>query len=116
MDGPSTLKDLSPTIKKAVKRASAKYRVTDQHLLYIERGGEIAKCPLPHEIAVILKWAHDEHGHFANQLTLHKIRSQWYRPTRVSDVERYCRTYKTCKFDRLRRISTNLQPILSFVP
>ena len=76
LDGPTALDDLSPTEKKAVKRASIKYRITDQHLLYLERGGETAKCPLPYEIPSIIKWAHDEHEHFSNQLTLHKLRGQ----------------------------------------
>lgn len=31
-------------------------------------------------------------------------------------MERYCRTYKTCQFDGLRRIRTNLRPIFSFAP
>lgn len=47
LDGPLALDSLSPTEKRAVKRASIKYWVTDQHFLYIERGGETAKCPLP---------------------------------------------------------------------
>ena len=33
LDGPTSLDDLSPTEKKAVKRASVKYRVTDQNVL-----------------------------------------------------------------------------------
>lgn len=74
LDGPSALENISSTEKRAVKQARVKYRVTDQHLFYIKRGGETAKCPLPHEIPAILKWAHDEHGHFANQLILHKRR------------------------------------------
>ncbi len=116
LDGPTAIDNLSPTEKKAVKQVSTKYRVTDQHLLYIERSGESAKCPLPYEIPSILKWAHDEHWHFSNQLTLHKIRGQWYWPTRVNHVERFCRTCKTCQFDGPRRISTNLRLILSFEP
>ena len=74
LDGPTALDDLSSTEKKAVKRTSIKYRVTDQHLLYLERGSETAKCPLPYEIRSIFKWAHDEHRHFSNQLTFHKLR------------------------------------------
>ena len=116
LDGPTAIDNLSPTQKKAVKQVSIKYRVTDEHLLYIEKGGENAKCPLPYKISSILKWAYDEHGHFSNQVTLHKIRSQWYWPTRVNDVEQFCRTCKTCQFDRSKRISTNLRPILSFEP
>lgn len=73
LDGLTAFDDLSLTEKKAVKRASIKYRVTDLPLFYIERGGETAKCPLLYEISSILKWAHDEHGHFSSQLKLHKI-------------------------------------------
>ncbi len=76
LDGPTAIDNLSPTEKKAVKRVSIKYWVIDQHLLYIEKGGESAKCPLPYKISSILKWAYDEHGHFLNQVTLHKIQSQ----------------------------------------
>ncbi len=81
LDGPTAIDNLSPTENKAVKRVSTKYRVTDQQFPYIERGGESAKCLLPYEISFILRWANDEHGHFSNQLTLHKIRCQWYWPT-----------------------------------
>ncbi len=116
LDGPTAIDNLSPTEKKAVKRVSTKYRVADQHLLYIERGGESAKCPLLYEILSILKWTRDEHGNFSNQLTLHKIHGQWYWQTRVNHLGRFCQTCKTFKFDGPRRISTNLSPILSFEP
>ncbi len=55
LDGPTALDDLSHIEKRAVKQTSIKYRVTDQHLLYIERVGETAKCPLPFEILSFLK-------------------------------------------------------------
>ena len=116
MDSPSALNDMSPTKKRAVKRSSIKHQITDQHLLYIKCGRETAKCSLLSEILSIFKWAHDDHGHFANHLTLYKIRGQWYWSTRVMDVEQYCQTRKTCQFDRPRPISTNLRPILSFAP
>lgn len=116
LDGPTALDDLSYTEKRAIKRTSIKYRVTDQHFLYIERGGKTAKCLLPFKIPSILKWAHDEHGHFSSQLIFHKTRGQWYWPTQVSDVEQFCRTCKTCQLDGPRRISTNFRPILSFKP
>ena len=48
LDSPTAIDNLSPTEKKSVKRVSIKYRVTDQQLLYIERGGESSKCPLPY--------------------------------------------------------------------
>ncbi len=76
LDGPTAVDNLSPTEKKAVKRVSIKYPVTDEHLLHMKRGGEKAKCPLPYEILFIFKWAHDEHRHFSNQITLYKIRGQ----------------------------------------
>ncbi len=116
LDGLIAIDNLSSTEKKTVKRVRTKYRVTDEHFVYIERGGESAKCLLSYEIPSILKWANDEHGHFSNQLTLHKIRGQWYWPTRVNDLERFCRICKACQFDGPRKISTNLRPILSFKP
>lgn len=76
LNGPSILEDLSLTEKRAVEQASAKYRVTHQHLLFIEKDGETDKCPLLNKITAIFKWAHDEHGHFPNQLTLHKVWGQ----------------------------------------
>ena len=116
LDGPTAMDNLSPTKKKVIKQASVKYRVSDQHLFYIERGGETAKCPLSYEIPSILKWAHDEHGHFSNHFTLYKIRGQWYWPTQVNDIKRFCQTCKTYQLDGPRRISTNFCPILSFKP
>lgn len=76
LDGSSALENLSLTEKKAVKQAITKYQVTDKHLLYIERGKETAKCLFLYEIASILKWAHNEHRHFANYFILHKVRGQ----------------------------------------
>lgn len=51
------LDDLRPTKKKALKKLSIKYRVTDQ---YIERGYKTAKCLFLYKIFSILKWANDE--------------------------------------------------------
>ncbi len=73
-------------------------------------------CPFLYEILSIFKWANDEHGHFSNQLTLHKIHGQSYWPTRVNDIERFCRTCKTYQFDGPGRISTNLHSIPRFEP
>ena len=55
LNGPTALDDLNSTEKKAVKRASIKYRVTNQYLLYLERVGENAKYLLPYDIPSILK-------------------------------------------------------------
>lgn len=46
LDSSLTLKKLSSTEKRAVKQASIKYQLTDQHLFYIERCGKTTKCPL----------------------------------------------------------------------
>ncbi len=45
LDGPTAIDNLSPTEKKAVKRVSTKYRVTDQHLLYIEEAERVPNAP-----------------------------------------------------------------------
>lgn len=66
LDDPITFDNLSPTKKKTVKQASVKYRVSDQHLFYIERNGETAKCSLPYENPFNFKEAHNKHGHFWN--------------------------------------------------
>ena len=101
---------------KAVRRLSLRYRLIDQQLIYLEAGGLTAKCLFPHQTKAILKWAHDEHGHFANAITLQKLIGQWYWPTRASDVERYCRSCHTCQLDGPRKKSTNLKPIQQFYP
>lgn len=76
LDGPSALENLSLTVKKAVKQAITKYQVTDKHLFYIKRGKETGKCLFLYKKASILKWTHNEHGHFANYFTLHKVRGR----------------------------------------
>ena len=101
---------------KNVRRMSLHFRLTNQHLVYIEKGGESAKCVLPEEIAGLLKWSHDEHGHFSVPITLHKLRGQWYWPTRVSDVEKYCRSCHICQIEGPRRKSTTVQSIVKFCP
>lgn len=116
LDGPDGIKDCGRNEAKNIKRLSIHFKLTDQHLLYVEKGGEIAKCALPPEVAVILRWAHDEHGHFSIAITLHKLRGQWYWPSRTSDVERYCRTCRICQMEGPRRRSTIIQPIAVFHP
>ena len=74
LDGLTALDDLNLTEKKAVKRTNIKYRITDQYLFYLERIGKTTKFPLLYKIHSILKWVHNEHRHFSNQLTLHKLR------------------------------------------
>lgn len=116
LDGESSLADYSRTEKKAIKRESYRYRVTDQHLLFVERGGETARCILPSSVQNTLRWAHEDHGHFSSPLTLNKLRGQAYWPHRVSDVERFCRTCDACQYDGPKKKSTNIRPILRFHP
>lgn len=116
LDGPECLKEHGSNKARAVKRQSFRYRLTDQHLVYLEDDGRPAKCLLPHEVYRILVWAHDEHGHFSVVITLHKLRGQWYWPMRVRDVEQHCRTCHVCQLGGPRKKSTILQPILKFHP
>lgn len=90
LDGEEVLENCGRTEKRAVKRQSQRYKLTDQHLPYVETGGsETAKCALPWEIGSILKWVHSDHGHFSSPLlTLYKLQGQWHWPSRSSDVER----------------------------
>ncbi len=55
LDDPTAIDNPSPTETKVVKQVSTKYRITDQHLVYIERGEESAKCPLTYKIPLIFK-------------------------------------------------------------
>ena len=50
LDGPEALKGLGKNEIRNVKRMSFRYRLTDQHLLYAESSGEMAKCLLPFEV------------------------------------------------------------------
>ena len=116
LDGPESLKKCGKTEARNVKRLSPKYRLTDQHVIYLEKGGEPSKCALPEEVSGLLKWAHDEHGHFQIPITLHKLRGQWYWPTRTSDIEKYCRTCRICQMEGPRKKSTTIQSIAKFHP
>lgn len=80
------------------------------------QGGEPAKCALLSEVTEILRWAHDFHGHFSIAITLHKLRGQWFWPTRVSDVERHCWTCHICQIEGPRKKSTTTQSIAKFHP
>ena len=55
LDSLTAFNNLSHTKKKAVKQASIKYWVTNQHFLYIERGRETTKCLFSYKISSILK-------------------------------------------------------------
>ena len=90
LDRPETLKGLGKNEARNIKRTSFRYQLADQHLLYVENSGETAKRLLPFEVKRILTWAHDEHGHFSVAITLHKLRGQWWWPSRTADVEKYC--------------------------
>ena len=114
MDGAKAIKNISSNKAKAIRRKSLSYRLTDQHLLYVEKGGETAKCLLPEEVYDILAWAHNEHGHFSIVITLHKLKGQWYWPLRVSDVEAFCRTCHTCQMSGPQKKSTITQSIITF--
>lgn len=116
LDGATAVKNCGRSEAKTVRQMSLRYKLTDQHLLYTERSGEFARCLLPQDIPRILTWAHDEHGHFSIVITLHKLRGQWYWPTRTTDVERHCRSCHVCQLNEPRKKSTIVQPILKFHP
>ena len=71
------LKDLNKNEVRNLKRLSFKYKLTNQHLLYVEQSGEISKYLFSYEMRRILMWAHNEHDHFAVAIILHKLRGQW---------------------------------------
>lgn len=116
LDGFEALKDTGTSEAKRIKRQAFNFAVADQHLLYLERNGTKSKCILPAQIDSLLKWAHDEHGHFSVAITLHKLIGQWYWPTRASDVERYCHTCHICQLEGPRKKSTTTQSIINFEP
>ena len=70
------LKNLDKNEIRNLKRLSFKYKLTNQHLLYIEQSEEMSKCLFPYEVRRILMWAHNEHDHFAVVIILHKLRGQ----------------------------------------
>ena len=57
--GPEALEKCGRNEARNMKRMSLRFRLTDQHLIYLERGDESAKCALLAEVSGLLKWAHD---------------------------------------------------------
>lgn len=116
LDGPDALRDCGRNEARRIKRLSHHYRTTSQHLLYVEKGGETAKCVLPDEVGKLLAWAHDDHGHYSVAITLHKLKGQWYWPTRVMDLERFCRSCYVCQLQGPRKPSATIRSIAEFHP
>lgn len=101
---------------KTVRRWSLRYDIVGPQLVYVEKRGLRSKCILRDDIPGILKWAHNEHGHYSSALTLKRLVGNFWWPTRVKDVEAFCRSCHTCQLDGPRKPSTQLRPIQHFYP
>lgn len=89
---------------------------TIRTLLYREKNGDFAECVRKHQVASILHWAHDVHGHFAEAITMKGIIGRYYWPTRHRDVAYYCRSCPSCQRVGPLRPSQELLPILQLQP
>lgn len=88
-------------------------------LCYRESNEALSLCILDSEIERFLAAAHENHGHFAAELSLDFLIGRAYWPTRVSDLERWCGSCHACHACQLkskRPIKSGVQPIQVFEP
>lgn len=85
-------------------------------LFYRERDGSLAGCVVEEEVELILRNAHDAHGHFAQGITSGRIYGNFYWPTRNHDVARWIATCESCQRVGPIRKSGDIRPILQLRP
>lgn len=97
--GLAGLKGLGPREIRAVRRMAGRYKLANQipGLLYVERNGELAKCITESDVPRYLRYAHEDHGHFATDLTLSRLVGQAYWPTRARDVYLWAKSCDPCQ-------------------
>ena len=85
-------------------------------LFYRERDGSLAGCVVEEEVPLVLRNAHDAHGHFAQGITSGRLFGHHYWPTRNHDVARWIATCDSCQRVSPLRKSGNIRPILQLQP
>lgn len=76
-----------------------------------ENDGALSLCILDSEIKQLLAAAHENHGHFAPELSLDFQIGRAYWPTCVSDLKRWCGSCHACQLRSKRPIKSGVQPI-----
>ena len=85
-------------------------------LFYRENNRVLSLCILDSKIEQFLTASHENHGHFAAELSLDFLIGRAYWPTCVSDLKRWCGSYHACQLKSKRPIKSGVQPIQVFEP
>lgn len=96
LKGPLGITHLDRNQKRSVVRRSARYRIVEGSLCYMEKDGIMAACILHSEVQTALEWAHETSGHYAVALTLRNLWGYFWWPNRHSDVVTHCFKCTAC--------------------
>ncbi|GAW16256.1 hypothetical protein ANO14919_056790 [Xylariales sp. No.14919] len=97
IDGLNGIKGYSVNRQRWIKRQAIHYVLRGEKLYHVERTGQLSLCIGEPHVALALKWAHDHHGHYADILTLNRLRGKIYWPSRSVDVNTYVMTCLQCQ-------------------
>ena len=103
---------------RAIKYTAKHYSMTGTYpaLFYKETDGSLSRCIVETEVPGYLRYAHEDHGHFAENMTMSRIKGQAYWPTRVRDIFLWCKNCSVCQQLGSHRTPRDPRPIQVFQP
>lgn len=94
--GPEPSKWSSNRYKNTVRK-SLRFQLMPGALHYVEIDDSLARCIMPEDVPKVLGWAHDDHGHYSDIITLQKLRGRYFWPRRTADLRHFVASCRTCQ-------------------
>jgi len=107
LKGEAGLDNLDRNRSRAVRNQAKKFQLRSFALVRKEYDGQWARCVLKQDVVARLKYYHEHLGHFADAITMQRLKGQWWWPTRAEDVQNWCASCKSCQRNSHKRTSVN---------
>lgn len=111
LGGNAAIHDYPQPLRRKIKRDAVSFQIDNGVLYREDMGGDRAVCVAEDEVERAMRWAHDNHGHFAIAATIHKLRGNMWWPKRYQSVVEYIQSCAPCA-----AVSTNMPVHASPIP
>lgn len=82
--------------QKNIRKKALKFRLLDGVLYREEVDASLARCIARYQVPFVLRWAHEEHGHYAPAISIMRLRGRFWWPTRIKDNEEHYMSCQAC--------------------